>query len=72
MKRHLLYSPEKNDVYVSTDVVFHPNHAYDGFYNDQHELDMITSTKVPAYSIEQYKYLKVTNHIDPNDDYFTK
>ena len=67
VKGYLLYSPEKNDIYVSTHVVFHPNHTYDGSYTEQHGFDTITNTNVPTHSIEQYKYLEGTNHIDPDD-----
>ena len=64
---HLLYSPEKNDVYVSTHVVSYPNYAYDGSYTDQHGFDMITSTNVSTHSIEQCRYLEGTTHVDPDD-----
>ena len=67
VKGYLLYSPEKNVIYVSTHVVFHPNHLYDGSYTDQHAFDMTTRADVPTHSVEQYRYLEVTNRFDPDD-----
>ena len=67
VKGYLMYSPKKYDIYVSTHVVFHPNHSYDGSYTDQHAFDMTTRTNVPTHSVEQYRYLEGTNHFDPDD-----
>ena len=58
MKGYLLYSPEKNDIYVSTHVVFYPNHTYDESYTDQHAFDMTTRTDARTPSVEQYRYLE--------------
>ena len=67
VKGYLFYSPEKNDIYVSTNVVFYPNHTYNGSYTDQHAFDITTRTDVPTHSIEQYRYLEGTNHFYPDD-----
>ena len=67
MNGYLLYSPEKNDIYVSNHVVFHRNHAYDVSYTDQHAFDMTTRPDVSTYRIEPYRYLEGTNRFDSDD-----
>ena len=65
---NLLYSPERNELFVSTHVVFHDDQAYDGRYTDQYAFDTLTKPKaVTDGCIDDYVYLEGTNHIDPDD-----
>lgn len=65
---YLLYSPERNELFVSTHVVFHDDQAYDGRYTDQFAFDTLTKpNSVTDGCIDDYMYLEGTNHIDPDD-----
>ena len=68
IKGYLLYSPENNDIYVSTHVVFHENECYDGSYTDKNAESIVKSSiELPIEDVSKYKYLEGTNHIDPDD-----
>ena len=65
---YMVYSPEYHTTYVSGDVVFHPNHRFDGTLSDRHAGETAKETEsVPSSSVDQFKYLEGTNHVDPDD-----
>ena len=65
---YLLYSPERNELFVSTHVTFHEHHSYDGKYTDEHAFDnMHNASNLHYDDVAKYKYLEGTNHIDPDD-----
>ena len=65
---YMIYSPEFHTTYVSGDVVFHPNHKYDGTMSDKQAGETATeSTTTPVQTVEHYEYLEGTNHEDPDD-----
>ena len=68
IKGCLLYSPVKHDVYVSTHVVLHQNHRYDGSYTERHTFDMVTNSDIPTHNLEQNMYLEGTNHLDTDNE----
>ena len=67
VKGYLLYSPENNDVYVNTHVIFHENESYDGSYTDKHAEQQLSESEVPTESVNKFKYLEGTDHVDPDD-----
>jgi len=65
---YLVYSPERNELFVSTHVTFHDAHTYDAKYSDEHGFDNATNkTSLPTACLDDFKYLEGTNHIDPDD-----
>ena len=65
---YIVYSPERNELFVSTHVTFHENHSYDGRYTDEKAFKTINNESHLLYDdIARYKYLEGTNHIDPDD-----
>ena len=65
---YLVYSPERNELFVSTHVMFHEGYGYDGKYTDEHAYDnVMNDVNIPVENVEKYKYLEGTNHIDPDD-----
>jgi len=67
VKGYLLYSPEHNDVYVNTHVIFHENDVYDGSYTDKSAIPQLSDNAVPTEDVENFKYLEGTDHLDPDD-----
>ena len=67
VKGYLLYSPEHNDKFVNTSVIFHENECYDGSYTDKNAEKLLSDTNIPVESVSKYIYLEGTNHIDPDD-----
>ena len=66
--RYMIYSPEFHTTYVSGDVVFHPNHNYDGTMSDRQAGETASEpAAIPVQGVDQFKYLEGTNHLDPDD-----
>ena len=64
---YLVYSPEFHTTYVSGDVLFHANHRYDGSKSDRQAGETVQDVSTPVESVDKYKYLEGTNHLDPDD-----
>ena len=67
VKGYLLYSPENNDAYVNTHVIFHENDTYDGSYTDKTAIPQLFDDNIPTDDVEKFKYLEGTDHLDPDD-----
>ena len=57
VKGYLLYSPEKNDIYVFTHVVFHPNYNYDVINMDLTQLRVPTCLYTVSNSTDIWREL---------------
>ena len=67
IKGYLLYSPEHNDIYVSTHVTFHENEVFDASYTQKFAEKTIQDDNILVEDVDKYKYLEGTDHIDPDD-----
>ena len=67
VKGYKLYSPEHNEFFVTTHVVFHEHDVYDMRYTDKHAEVTLKDTCIPSESVDKFKYLEGTCHIDPDD-----
>ena len=65
---YLLYSPEYHTTYVTGDVVFHQNLCYDGTLSKHSAAEVVRKdAQLPVDSVESYKYLVGTSHIDSDN-----
>ena len=64
----MIYSPEFRTTYVTGNAVFHSNLKYDGSLANHNAADIVKQTKdLPTESIDKYKYLEGTSHLDPDN-----
>ena len=65
---YMIYSPEFHTTYVTGNAVFHSNLKYDGSLAKHNAADIVKQTKdLPTESIDKYKYLEGTSHLDPDN-----
>ena len=64
---YMIYSPEFHTVYVTGDATFHPNQRYDSSLSKFNAGDTVKQSDVQIDSVEKYKYLIGTKHIDPDN-----
>ena len=65
---YMIYSPEFHTTYVTGNAVFHPTEKYDATYAKHQAGETAKqSDKLLAESVEWYKYLIGTSHIDPEN-----
>ena len=65
---YMIYSPEFHTIYVTGNVSFQQNEKYDGRLAKHQAAETLSKdTQLPVDSVERYKYLVGTRHIDPDD-----
>ena len=65
---YMIYSPEFHTVYVTGNVTFHQNLRYDGSLAKYQAAETVKKdASLPIESVDRYKYLIGTSHIDPDN-----
>ena len=64
----MIYSPEFHTTYVTGDATFHPNDKYDPSFAKYSAGDTANvRDSLPTESVDRYKYLVGTSHVDPDN-----
>ena len=66
---YMIFSPEYHVIYITGDVVFHPNSRYDGRWSD-YKTGETTNPLIEndhVDSTDKFMYLVGTNHLDPDN-----
>ena len=70
---YMIYSPEFHTVYVTGNVTFHQNLRYDGSLAKYQAAETVKKdASLPIESVDRYKYLVGTSHIDPDNGLLCK
>ena len=65
---YMIYSPEFHTTYVTGDATFHANLKYDGTLAKHNASDTVKQLDtLPEDTVDKYKYLEGTSHIDPDN-----
>ena len=65
---YMIYSPEFHTTYVTGNATFQANLKYDGTLSKHNASETVKeSDKLPVDTVDSYKYLENTSHIDPDN-----